>query len=51
MLIVAAVLFMAGLLGILPVFETTIFGQSGLRGLASIAVAGCLLAAIGFWEE
>lgn len=51
LLAIAALLFLGGLTGLVPVFETKVFGQSGLRGLASIAVAGCLLAAIGFWEE
>lgn len=51
LLVVAALLFVAGVLGVLPVFETSVLGQSGLRGLASLAVAGCLLAAIGFWED
>lgn len=51
LLVTAAALFLGGVLGLLPVFETSVFGQSGLRGLASLAVAGCLLAAIGFWED
>lgn len=51
LLIIAGVLFGAGLLGLWPIFETVYFGQSGLRGVASLAVAGCLLAAIGFWED
>lgn len=51
LLVTAAAFFLGGVLGLLPVFETSVFGQSGLRGLASLAVAGCLLAAIGFWED
>lgn len=50
-LVVAGVLFGAGLFGLWPVFEVVYFGQTGLRGVASLAVAGCLLAAIGFWED
>ena len=51
LLIVSALLFGSGLLGFWPIFETSYFDQTGLRGVASMAVAGCLLAAIGFWED
>lgn len=51
LLVIAALLFVGSLLGVLPVLETGVFGQSGLRSLAGLAVAGCLLAAIGFREE
>lgn len=51
LLLIAVVLFGSGLIGVWPIFETLYFGQTGLRGVASMAVAGCLLAAIGFWED
>lgn len=50
-LVIAVLLFGAGLAGLWPIFEIVYFGQTGLRGVASLAVAGCLLAAIGFWED
>jgi hypothetical protein len=44
-------LFLGCLIGFLN-FETfSLFGNSGLRNLASIAITGCLLAAIGSWND
>ncbi len=44
-------LFLSCLTGLLK-FETfSFFGNSGLRSLATIAVTGCLLAAIGSWND
>lgn len=50
-LLVAAVLFVGSLVGLFAIDSLAVFGQSGLRTLAGIAVAGCLLAAIGYWDE
>ena len=36
-----------GFLGVLPTDSAAIGGYSGLRVIGSVAVAGCLLAAIG----
>lgn len=51
LLLIAALMFGGGLLGLWSMSEPVYFGQTGLRGVASLAVAGCLLAAIGFWED
>ncbi len=51
MLLIAILLLAGGLLGLVPLTEATFLGQSGLRSIAGLAVAGCLLAAIGFWED
>ena len=39
------------LVGVFSIDTFAIAGQSGIRTLAGISVTGCLLAAIGFWEE
>lgn len=45
------ILFLGCLIGFLS-FETfSFFGNSGLRSLASLAIIGCLLAAIGSWND
>jgi hypothetical protein len=47
-LLVPAVLWLVGgMLNILPTDVAAIAGYSGLRVIGSVAVAGCLLAAIG----
>ncbi len=51
MLLIAILLLVGGLLGLVPLTESAVLGQSGLRSIAALAVAGCLLAAIGFWED
>ncbi len=51
MLLIAILLMVGGLLGLMPLTEITFLGQSGLRSIAGLAVAGCLLAAIGFRED
>ena len=50
-LFVAVVLAASCLVGAISIDTFAIAGQSGIRTLAGIAVTGCLLAAIGFWEE
>ena len=41
-------LFAGSGLGVLPKGLLSFFGQSELRSMASVAVAGCLLVAIGY---
>lgn len=44
-------LFLSTLIGVSE-FETfAVLNQSGLKTLAGIAIGGCLLAAIGFFDE
>jgi len=38
-------------LGPLEGSDLAVNGQSGFRVLAEIAIVGCLLAAIGYWDE
>lgn len=50
-LILSLLLFSACLLG-LAKFETfSFFGHSGLRSIAAISVIGCMIAAIGYWDD
>lgn len=50
-LILSFLLFIVCLTGFLK-FETfSLFGNSGIRSLASLAIIGCLLAAIGSWND
>jgi hypothetical protein len=44
-------LFLGCLVGILEFHSFSLFGNSGLRSLASIAIIGCLLAAVGSWND
>lgn len=44
---VAAILLVGVLSNLLPADVVAVAGHSGLRGIGSIAVIGCLLAAIG----
>lgn len=47
-LLVPAVFWLLGaMLGLLPIDVAAIAGYSGLRVIGSVAVGGCLLAAIG----
>lgn len=51
LLILSFIIFIGCLIGYFK-FETfSLFGNSGLRSLASIAVMGCILAAIGSWND
>ena len=50
-LFVAIALAASCLIGAISIDTFAIGGQSGIRTLAGISVTGCLLAAIGFWEE
>ena len=50
-IILSFLLFFGCLVGLLS-FETfSILGNPGLRSLASIAVMGCMLAALGSWYD
>lgn len=51
LLILSALLAASSFLGFFELESFAILGNSGVRTLAGIAVAGCLLAAIGFFEE
>jgi hypothetical protein len=51
-LLVLAILMFAGVfIGLFEMEAFGILGHSGVRTLASLAVAGCMLAAIGFFNE
>lgn len=47
----AAIWFLGGLTGLLPIDAAAFGGHSAIRGIGSIAVVGCLLAAIGYWDK
>lgn len=51
LLIPSGCYFLLGILGLVPTEFLAIGSGSGLRTVASVAVAGCLLAAIGYWDE
>ena len=50
-LIMASLLFLGCLAEVLAFDQFSIGGQSGLRTIAGVAISGCLLAAIGFWDN
>ena len=50
-LMMALLLFLACLAEVLAFDQFSIGGQSGLRTIAGVAISGCLLAAIGFWDN
>ena len=50
-LLVASIFFGGCLLGLLSFDQFSVGGQSGLRTIAGVAISGCLLAAIGFWDK
>lgn len=43
--------FALGLVGLVPTEPFALGPSSGLRTIASLAVLGCLLAAIGYWDD
>lgn len=47
LLVPAALWLLGGMLGLLPTDAAQVAGYSGLRVIGSVAVGGCLLAAIG----
>ena len=50
-LLAASIFFLGCLLGIVTFDQFSVGGQSGLRTIAGVAISGCLLAAIGFWDK
>tara|TARA_B100000700_G_C14655063_1_gene673751 strand:- start:81 stop:299 length:219 start_codon:yes stop_codon:yes gene_type:complete len=50
-LMMALMFFLGCLGGALDFNQFSIGGQSGLRTIAGVAISGCLLAAIGFWDK
>ena len=51
LLVPSGIYFLLGVVGVAPTDFLAIGSSSGLRTVASVAVAGCLLAAIGYWDE
>ena len=51
LLVPSGVYFTLGLLGLVPTEFLAVGSSSGLRTVASVAIGGCLLAAIGYWDE
>ena len=51
LLVLANLLFIGSLLEVFDLESFALAGHSGLRALAGIAVAGCVLAAVGCWDE
>ncbi len=50
-LFVSVLMFIAVLLGLVELSQFELLGHSGVRMIAAIAVAGCLLAATGFNDQ
>ncbi len=50
-LFVSVLMFIAVLLGLVEFSQFELLGHSGVRMIAAIAVAGCLLAATGFNDQ
>ncbi|MHC4374081.1 MAG: hypothetical protein ACYTBY_08490 [Planctomycetota bacterium] len=50
-IVVSIFLLFGRLAGLLPSDFLNLFGQSELRSIAGLAVAGCLLAAIGYGQN
>jgi len=51
LLMLSGILFAGTFFGVFELNSFAVLGHSGVRILAGIAVTGCLLAAIGFYEE
>lgn len=51
LLVVSGVFLIGSLLGIVSMELLAVGQQSGVRTLAGGAVVGCLLAAIGYWDQ
>lgn len=51
LLLPSLVWLIGAIIGFLPAEPAAFGGHSGLRGIASLAVGGCLLSAIGAWER
>ena len=51
LLALSVLLFLGCLVNFFEFNSFAAFGHSGLRSLAALAVFGCLLAAIGSWDD
>jgi hypothetical protein len=51
LIVLSVILLMSTLLGVSELESFAVLGQSGVRALAGIAVAGCMMAAIGSFDE
>lgn len=51
LLILSLILFFSSIFGVFEFEFFAVMGHSGIRTLAAIAVAGCLLAAVGYFDE
>jgi hypothetical protein len=50
-LVPSALWMTLGMLGLAPTDSVAVGSSSGLRTIGSVAVLGCLLAAIGCWDD
>ena len=50
LLVLSVLISLSVLIGLFDLTDLEIFGHSGLRSIAAIAVLGCLLAAIGYHD-
>jgi len=51
LIVLSVILSASTLLGVLELESFAVLGHSGIRTLAGIAVAGCMVAAIGSFDE
>jgi len=51
LIVLSVILLMSTLLGVSELESFAVLGHSGVRALAGIAVAGCMMAAIGSFDE
>ena len=51
LLIISVLMFLSVLTGFLELNNFDFLGHSGLRSIAGVAVAGCMLAAIGYHDQ
>lgn len=47
----SSIYLVLGMLGLVPTDFLTLGPSSGLKTVASIAVLGCLIAAVGYWDD
>ncbi len=51
MIVSATIWLVGGVAGMLPIEGVEVAGHSGIRAIAGMAVAGCVLAAIASWDN
>ena len=51
MVIPSSIYLVLGMIGLVPTDFLALGPSSGLRTVASIAVLGCLIAAVGYWDD